>query len=150
MESFDLVIIGSGPGGYIGAIRDAQLGLKTAVIEKDKTLGGTCLNVGCIPSKALLESSEHVAALQHDMKDHGIKVGTVEFAVCPSGTCPMHLSTTTGMLSQTMPCCTSCDPSKSCSLMSYACRCSSRSSARVNPYSGNSHIASNSFVPSAS
>ena len=58
MENFDLVIIGGGPGGYTGAIRAAQLGLKTAVIEKDKTLGGTCLNVGCIPSKALLESSE--------------------------------------------------------------------------------------------
>ena len=56
--NFDLVIIGSGPGGYTGAIRAAQLGLKTAVIEKDKTLGGTCLNVGCIPSKALLESSD--------------------------------------------------------------------------------------------
>ena len=57
-NTFDLVIIGSGPGGYVAAIRGAQLGLKTALIEKSKTLGGTCLNVGCIPSKALLHSSE--------------------------------------------------------------------------------------------
>jgi dihydrolipoamide dehydrogenase len=56
---FDVVIIGSGPGGYVAGIRAAQLGLKTAVIEKYSTLGGTCLNVGCIPSKALLDSSEH-------------------------------------------------------------------------------------------
>ena len=78
---FDLVVIGSGPGGYVGAIRAAQLGLKTAIVEKDKTYGGTCLNVGCIPSKALLESSEHYAALQHDMKDHGIKVSGVEIDI---------------------------------------------------------------------
>ncbi|HPI40219.1 MAG TPA: dihydrolipoyl dehydrogenase [Pseudobdellovibrionaceae bacterium] len=69
---FDLVVIGSGPGGYIGAIRAAQLGLRVAVIEKDSTLGGTCLNVGCIPSKALLESSEHFASALHDFKNHGI------------------------------------------------------------------------------
>ncbi len=74
---FDLIIIGSGPGGYVGAIRAAQLGLKTAIIEKDKTLGGTCLNVGCIPSKALLESSEHYQAILHDMGKHGIKVSGV-------------------------------------------------------------------------
>lgn len=72
MEEFDLVIIGSGPGGYIGAIRAAQLGLKTAVIEKDKTLGGTCLNVGCIPSKALLQSSEFYHEALHDFDKHGI------------------------------------------------------------------------------
>src|SRR5207245_287154 len=59
MEKFDVVIIGSGPGGYIAAIRAGQLGLKTALVEKDKELGGTCLNVGCIPSKALLTSSDH-------------------------------------------------------------------------------------------
>ncbi|MCE3010311.1 MAG: dihydrolipoyl dehydrogenase [Proteobacteria bacterium] len=70
---FDVVWIGSGPGGYVGAIRSAQLGLKTAVIEKDKTFGGTCLNVGCIPSKALLESSEHFHAALHDFSTHGIK-----------------------------------------------------------------------------
>lgn len=74
---FDLVVIGSGPGGYVGAIRAAQLGLKTAVVEKDKTYGGTCLNVGCIPSKALLESSEHYEAAQHDLVNHGVKVGKV-------------------------------------------------------------------------
>lgn len=75
---FDLIIIGSGPGGYVGAIRAAQLGLKTAVIEKDKTFGGTCLNVGCIPSKALLESSEHYQAVQHDLAAHGVKVSKFE------------------------------------------------------------------------
>lgn len=77
-NQFDLIVIGSGPGGYVGAIRAAQLGLKTAVIEKDKTLGGTCLNVGCIPSKALLESSEHYQAVQHDLAAHGVKVSKVE------------------------------------------------------------------------
>jgi len=75
---FDLIVIGSGPGGYVGAIRAAQLGLKTAVIEKDKTFGGTCLNVGCIPSKALLESSEHFIAAQHDLAAHGVKLAKVE------------------------------------------------------------------------
>lgn len=75
---FDVIVIGSGPGGYVGAIRAAQLGLKTAVIEKDKTFGGTCLNVGCIPSKALLESSEHFLAAQHDLSAHGVKVSKVE------------------------------------------------------------------------
>src|SRR5258707_16821 len=77
-EKFDLVVIGSGPGGYVGAIRAAQLGLRTAVVEKDKTFGGTCLNVGCIPSKALLDSSEHFAMAQHDFKNHGIDVGSVK------------------------------------------------------------------------
>ncbi|HWU43565.1 MAG TPA: FAD-dependent oxidoreductase, partial [Bdellovibrio sp.] len=75
---FDLIVIGSGPGGYVGAIRAAQLGLKTAVVEKDKTFGGTCLNVGCIPSKALLESSEHYQAVQHDLAAHGVKVSKFE------------------------------------------------------------------------
>jgi dihydrolipoamide dehydrogenase len=79
MESnFDVVVVGGGPGGYIGAIRAAQLGMKVAVIEKNKTLGGTCLNVGCIPSKALLDSSEHYADALHSLKDHGVKVGSVE------------------------------------------------------------------------
>jgi len=73
MSSFDLVIIGSGPGGYVSAIRCAQLGFKTAIIEKYSTLGGTCLNVGCIPSKAMLASSHHYEELQH-FTDHGIEV----------------------------------------------------------------------------
>lgn len=72
MENFDVVFIGSGPGGYVGAIRAAQLGFKTAVVEKDKTLGGTCLNVGCIPSKALLQSSEFYHEALHDFDKHGI------------------------------------------------------------------------------
>ncbi|MGE0634050.1 MAG: FAD-dependent oxidoreductase, partial [Pseudobdellovibrionaceae bacterium] len=75
---FDLVIIGAGPGGYVGAIRAAQLGLKTAIVEKEKTYGGTCLNVGCIPSKALLESSEHFAAAKHDLGSHGVKISKVD------------------------------------------------------------------------
>jgi len=73
MSSFDVVIIGSGPGGYVSAIRCAQLGFKTAIIEKYTTLGGTCLNVGCIPSKALLASSHHYEEIQH-FADHGIEV----------------------------------------------------------------------------
>lgn len=77
-NEFDLVVIGSGPGGYVGAIRAAQLGLRTAIVEKDKTLGGTCLNVGCIPSKALLESSEIYAEAKKSFPKHGIKVGSVE------------------------------------------------------------------------
>ena len=74
MQEFDLIVIGSGPGGYVGAIRASQLGLKTAVVEKDKSLGGTCLNVGCIPSKALLESSEHYVFAKHSLKAHGVEV----------------------------------------------------------------------------
>jgi dihydrolipoamide dehydrogenase len=69
---YDLIVIGSGPGGYVAAIRAAQLGLKTAIIEKYDTLGGTCLNVGCIPSKALLDSSEHYHNAAHSFKTHGI------------------------------------------------------------------------------
>jgi dihydrolipoamide dehydrogenase len=71
-EQFDVIIIGGGPGGYVAAIRAAQLGLKTACVEKRGTLGGTCLNVGCIPSKVLLESSEKYADAQHEFAKHGI------------------------------------------------------------------------------
>jgi dihydrolipoamide dehydrogenase len=74
MDAFDVVVIGSGPGGYVSALRCAQLGLKTALIEKYNTLGGTCLNVGCIPSKALLDSSEHFHNAQHNFSDHGIEI----------------------------------------------------------------------------
>lgn len=73
MNSFDLVIIGSGPGGYVAAIRGAQLGFKTALIEKYSTLGGTCLNVGCIPSKALLDSSKHYHNAKKNFSKHGIE-----------------------------------------------------------------------------
>ena len=76
--SYDLVVIGTGPGGYVCAIRAAQLGLKTAVVEKRATQGGTCLNVGCIPSKALLHASEMFAAASHDLPALGVKVGTPE------------------------------------------------------------------------
>jgi dihydrolipoamide dehydrogenase len=75
--TYDLVIIGSGPGGYVAAIRAGQLGMKTAIIEKYNTLGGTCLNVGCIPSKALLDSSEHYHQLNHTFAEHGIKADKV-------------------------------------------------------------------------
>ncbi|QFG52788.1 dihydrolipoyl dehydrogenase [Chryseobacterium sp.] len=72
MSQFDVTVIGSGPGGYVAAIRCAQLGLKTAIIEKYPTMGGTCLNVGCIPSKALLDSSEHFENAKHNFASHGI------------------------------------------------------------------------------
>jgi dihydrolipoamide dehydrogenase len=79
MESFDLAVIGAGPGGYVAAIRAAQLGLRVALIEKEASLGGTCLNVGCIPSKALLESSERYYQATHDFSSHGITTGAVTF-----------------------------------------------------------------------
>src|SRR3984957_2165848 len=76
-ETFDLVVIGSGPGGYVAAIRAAQLGRKVACVEKRATLGGTCLNVGCIPSKALLDSSELYHLAHERFGRHGIKVGNL-------------------------------------------------------------------------
>src|SRR5499426_3706610 len=78
-ERYDLVVIGSGPGGYVAAIRAAQLGMRVACVEKDKTLGGTCLNIGCIPSKALLDSSELYALARTKFERHGITVGDVGF-----------------------------------------------------------------------
>jgi dihydrolipoamide dehydrogenase len=77
MTRFDLIVIGAGPGGYVCAFRAAQLGLKVALVEKRPALGGTCLNVGCIPSKALLHSSEHFAWARHDAAAHGIRLGEV-------------------------------------------------------------------------
>ena len=81
-ETFDLVVIGAGPGGYVAAIRAAQLGMKVAMVEKRATFGGTCLNVGCIPSKALLQSSHLFEETGHDLAAHGIVVGapTLDFA----------------------------------------------------------------------
>ncbi|MGQ0584233.1 MAG: dihydrolipoyl dehydrogenase [Reyranella sp.] len=81
-ETYDLVVIGAGPGGYVAAIRAAQLGMKVAVVEKNATLGGTCLNVGCIPSKALLQSSHLFEETGHDLAAHGIVVAapTLDFA----------------------------------------------------------------------
>ena len=75
---YDVVIIGSGPGGYVAAIRCAQLGMKTAIVEKYNTLGGTCLNVGCIPSKALLDSSEHYHNAEHKFSEHGIQLKSLK------------------------------------------------------------------------
>ena len=77
-SSFDLIVIGAGPGGYVCAFRAAQLGLKVALVEKRATLGGTCLNVGCIPSKALLASSEHYVFAKQHAAEHGVKLGSVE------------------------------------------------------------------------
>ncbi|HKH67905.1 MAG TPA: dihydrolipoyl dehydrogenase [Reyranella sp.] len=74
-ETFDLVVIGAGPGGYVAAIRAAQLGMKVAMVEKRPTFGGTCLNVGCIPSKALLQSSHLFEEAGHDLAEHGIVLG---------------------------------------------------------------------------
>jgi dihydrolipoamide dehydrogenase len=76
-NNYDLIVIGAGPGGYVAAIRAAQLGFNTALIEKRAALGGTCLNEGCIPSKALLESSEHYSRSCHDLAEHGIKIDKV-------------------------------------------------------------------------
>src|SRR6476646_9118521 len=75
-QHFDLIVIGAGPGGYVAAIRAAQLGLKTACVERE-FLGGTCLNIGCIPSKALLDSSERYYAAKHGFARHGIKVAGI-------------------------------------------------------------------------
>jgi dihydrolipoamide dehydrogenase len=78
MEQFDLIVIGAGPGGYVAAIRAAQLGMKVVCIDKRPTLGGTCLNVGCIPSKAMLDSSEHYSMALHKFQKHGIEVSGVK------------------------------------------------------------------------
>src|SRR5687768_8109802 len=76
--SHDLFVIGAGPGGYVAAIRGAQLGLNVACVEKETALGGTCLRIGCIPSKALLESSERFGEARESLAAHGVKVGKVE------------------------------------------------------------------------
>lgn len=75
MDSYDVIVIGSGPGGYVAALRCAQLGMNTAIIEKYPALGGTCLNVGCIPSKAMLDSSEHYYNAVNNFEEHGIRIG---------------------------------------------------------------------------
>ena len=77
-ETFDLVVVGGGPGGYTAAIRAAQLGMKTACVEKRGKLGGVCLNVGCIPSKALLQSSELFEEAQHSFEERGISTGSLK------------------------------------------------------------------------
>src|SRR5471032_3406350 len=77
-EQHDLVVIGAGPGGYVAAIRAAQLGLNVAIIEKEPALGGTCLRVGCIPSKALLESSEKFHEAKDEFHRHGIELSSVK------------------------------------------------------------------------
>ena len=77
-ETYDLIVIGAGPGGYVAAIRGAQLGLKCAVIEREQKLGGTCLRVGCIPSKALLETTELLEQSQHSFAERGLIAGEVK------------------------------------------------------------------------
>src|ERR1700722_10580608 len=79
MASFDLIVLGGGPAGYTGAIRAAQLGLNTAIIDKGEVVGGTCLNIGCIPSKALLLSSDHLHFAQHQAARHGLKFENISF-----------------------------------------------------------------------
>src|SRR5712691_9844553 len=74
-ERYDVVVIGGGPGGYVAAIRAAQLGMRTACVDAWQSLGGTCLNIGCIPSKALLQSSEKFAEARHGLAEHGIEIG---------------------------------------------------------------------------
>src|ERR687893_244560 len=80
-EQFDLIVLGGGPGGYVAAIRAAQLGMKVACVEKESALGGTCLRVGCIPSKALLDSSELYDQIRHNASKHGLDVGDVSVDV---------------------------------------------------------------------
>jgi len=80
-STYDVIIVGSGPGGYVAAVRAAQLGLKVACIEKETRLGGVCLNVGCIPSKALLDSSEYLQLAKNQFADHGIKTGRISFDI---------------------------------------------------------------------
>ena len=97
-ETYDLIIIGSGPGGYVAAVRAAQLGLKAACVEKSSRLGGVCLNVGCIPSKALLDSSEYLQLAKNQFADHGIKTGRISFDIAvmmarKSGMTPMWPAT---------------------------------------------------------
>lgn len=96
MKKYDVVIIGSGPGGYVAAIRCAQLGKKTALIEKYNSLGGTCLNVGCIPSKALLDSSEHFHQAKHQFEEHGIGVGNLKLDL------PQMIKRKRGVVEQTV------------------------------------------------
>src|SRR5207247_8915410 len=81
MASYDLVVIGTGPGGYVCAVRAAQLGMKVAVVEKNATLGGTCLNVGCMPSKALLHASEMFEEAAHSFAKMGVSVSTQKLAL---------------------------------------------------------------------
>ena len=76
-NNFDVIVVGSGPGGYVCAIRSAQLGLKTACVETRKTLGGTCLNIGCIPSKSLLNSSEMYHKAQKEFNNLGVETGKI-------------------------------------------------------------------------
>src|SRR5258706_7964986 len=80
-NTFDVLVLGGGPGGYVAAIRAAQLGFRTVCVEMDKTLGGTCVNVGCIPSKALLESSHHYEFMAHDATAHGIALNDLRIDV---------------------------------------------------------------------
>ena len=78
-KSFDLIIIGTGPGGYVAAVRASQLGMKVACVEKESRPGGVCLNVGCIPSKALLDSSEYFHLAQNHFADHGVQTGRIRW-----------------------------------------------------------------------
>src|SRR3978361_1410445 len=87
MATYDLVVIGTGPGGYVGAVRAAQLGMKVAVVEKNATLGGTCLNVGCMPSKALLYASEMFEEAGHSFAKLGVSGATPERDLASMANC---------------------------------------------------------------
>src|SRR6056297_1331815 len=80
-KQYDLVVIGAGPGGYVAAVRAAQLGMKTACVDKEARLGGICLNYGCIPSKALLDSSHYYAMAKDSYAEHGIHVGDMDLDI---------------------------------------------------------------------
>jgi dihydrolipoamide dehydrogenase len=97
MNQFDVVIIGAGPGGYVSAIRCAQLGMSVALVEKYNSLGGTCLNVGCIPSKALLDSSEHFHQAVHQFAEHGI-----ELSAAPKVNLKQMIARKAGVVSDTV------------------------------------------------
>ncbi len=81
MADYDLIVIGAGPGGYVAAIRAAQLGMNVACVEKEKTLGGTCLNIGCIPSKALLNSTEKFSEIENHIDEHGISADKINIDI---------------------------------------------------------------------
>ena len=101
-HDFDVLVIGAGPGGYVAAIRAAQLGLRTACVERTPTLGGTCLNVGCIPSKALLHTSGEYAHARSRLARHGVKVSGVELDLPAM---MAHKDKVVGDLTRALPAC---------------------------------------------
>ena len=99
-NSFDLIVIGAGPGGYTAAIRAAQLGMSVAIVEKEPTLGGTCLNIGCIPSKALLESSEIYFEARNGLASHGVTDDSTQRENLSSGRTYVSLASEQGVVNR--------------------------------------------------